>query len=246
MPRTLDETYQTDERGLVGPYARSKWQAEKVARDFMDKLPIVIVLPTLPLGPGDRRLTPPSRMLLDFSSGRIEAYIDCILNIIDVRDAAAGHRLACVRGRSGRRYILNGHSLSMVSFLSCLETPDQPTHAEVADPWIRCPRRQCRHGTLVESGERPSADCPLSRDANQPSAGHLRPPVGGDGAWSSKHADRKNAKRCDQLACSGRTSAGRESTIDRYGQGGLTVDGSHRLHAIVSIRDLHSSAHDEM
>lgn len=122
MPRTLDETYQTNERGLAGAYARSKWQAEKVATNFMEKLPIVIVLPTLPLGPGDRRLTPPSRMLLDFSSGRIEAYIDCILNIIDVRDAAAGHRLACARGRPGRRYILNGHSLSMVSFLSCLET----------------------------------------------------------------------------------------------------------------------------
>lgn len=118
---TIDESYQTHERGLTGHYARSKWHAENVAVGFMDKLPIVIVLPTLPLGPGDRRLTPPSRMLLDFLSGRIGAYTDCILNIIDVRDAAAGHRLACTRGRPGQRYILNRHSLPMTSILNDLE-----------------------------------------------------------------------------------------------------------------------------
>ncbi|MGI9509116.1 MAG: NAD-dependent epimerase/dehydratase family protein [Geminicoccaceae bacterium] len=120
-PTTLDETFETGEKGLAGAYARSKWWAEKVATGFMDKMPIVIVLPTLPLGPGDRRLTPPSRMLQGFLSGKIGAYVDCILNLIDVRAAAVGHRLACARGRPGQRYILNNHSLEMSSFLQCLQ-----------------------------------------------------------------------------------------------------------------------------
>lgn len=121
-PTDLDESYRTEENQLIGHYARSKWRAEMVAASYASKLPVVIVLPTLPFGPGDRHLTPPSRMLLDFVNGKNRAYADCILNIVDVRDVAAGHRLACARGRPGQRYLLNCHSLSMMSFLECLET----------------------------------------------------------------------------------------------------------------------------
>ena len=121
-PVSLDENYQTREGDLFGHYARSKWRAEALAREYSQNLPVVIVLPTLPLGPGDRHLTPPSRMLLDFVNGKNSAYTNCILNVIDVRDVAAGHRLACTHGRPGHRYILNCHSLPMTSFLESLET----------------------------------------------------------------------------------------------------------------------------
>jgi len=118
---TLDESHQTGRQDLIGDYARSKWEAEQVALSYADKMSVVVVLPTLPLGPGDRHLTPPTRMLLDFVNGKHRAYVDAILNIIDVRDVAAGHRLACSHGRSGERYILNCHSLDMKSFLCELE-----------------------------------------------------------------------------------------------------------------------------
>ncbi len=116
----VDETLQTYEHHLFGHYARSKWRAESVASSFSDRLSIVIVMPTLPFGPGDRRLTPPTRMLVDFINGRTPAYMDCLLNIIDVRDVAAGHILACERGRCGQRYILNQHTVDMASFLQQL------------------------------------------------------------------------------------------------------------------------------
>lgn len=119
---TLDERCQTEEGDLIGDYARSKWRAEKVALSYADRLQVTVVMPTLPLGPGDRHFTPPGRMLRDFVNGKNRAYTDCILNIVDVRDVAVGHRLACMRGRSGRRYILNQHSLPMLSFLECLES----------------------------------------------------------------------------------------------------------------------------
>ena len=119
---TIDETHQTMKEELVGHYARSKWEAERVALSFADQMSVVVVIPTLPIGPGDRHLTPPTRMLLDFINGRNRAFVDSILNIIDVRDVAAGHRLAATHGRSGERYILNRHSLEMRAFLRELET----------------------------------------------------------------------------------------------------------------------------
>ena len=120
-PVILDESHQTLKDHLFGHYARSKWQAEALVQSYADRLPIVVVMPTLPLGPGDRHGTPPTRMLQDFINGEAPAYIDCLLNVIDVRDVAAGHVLACEHGQPGRRYILNHHTVDMVTFLRHLE-----------------------------------------------------------------------------------------------------------------------------
>lgn len=117
----LDETRHTREQDLFGHYARSKWRAETLVLSYRDRLSVVVVMPTLPLGPGDRHLTPPTRMLLDFVNGRNPVFADCLLNIIDVRDVAAGHLFACERGRSGQRYILNQHGVAMAAFLQHLE-----------------------------------------------------------------------------------------------------------------------------
>ncbi|MGI9438013.1 MAG: NAD-dependent epimerase/dehydratase family protein [Geminicoccaceae bacterium] len=118
---TIDETFETLEKNLVGHYARSKWRGERLALGYADRLDVVVVMPTLPLGPGDRNQTPPTRMLADFVKGRNPAYVDCTLNIIDVRDVAAAHISACRRGRSGQRYILNQHSLPMATLLDQLQ-----------------------------------------------------------------------------------------------------------------------------
>ena len=53
-------------------------------------LPVVVANPTMPVGPGDRGLSPPSRLILDFCRGRLPAMMDCTLNLIDVRDVAHG------------------------------------------------------------------------------------------------------------------------------------------------------------
>ena len=118
----LDETHRTSEQDLFGHYAKSKWRAEAVAKAYADRLSIVVVMPTLPLGPGDRHMTPPTRMLQDFIEGKAPAYINCLLNIADVRDVATGHILACEHGRPGKRYLLNQHTIDMMTFLRLLET----------------------------------------------------------------------------------------------------------------------------
>jgi dihydroflavonol-4-reductase len=99
---------------VVGPYCRSKFLAERHAfRLARGGAPVVVVNPTLPVGPGDHGRSPPTQMMLDFCRGRRREYLDAELNLIDVRDVAEGMVLALERGRPGRRYLLGHENLSI-------------------------------------------------------------------------------------------------------------------------------------
>ncbi len=79
----------------IGPYQRSKFLAEVVARDFARRgLPVIIVNPSSPVGIGDHKPTPTGQIVVDFLTGRIFGYVDTGLNLVDVEDVAAGHLLA--------------------------------------------------------------------------------------------------------------------------------------------------------
>jgi dihydroflavonol-4-reductase len=106
---------------MPGPYCRSKFLAEEAAREAASGgLPVVIVNPTMPVGPGDHLLTPPSRMILGFLNGETPAYLDCEFNIVDARDVAAGQILAAEKGRVGERYILGNINLGLGELLDKL------------------------------------------------------------------------------------------------------------------------------
>ena len=99
---------------MVGDYKRSKFLAEEVAREFARQgLPVVIVNPSAPVGPGDIKPTPTGKMIVDFLRGKMWGYLDTGLNLVDVDDVAAGHVLAAERGKPGERYILGGRNLSL-------------------------------------------------------------------------------------------------------------------------------------
>jgi len=120
-PDTVDETVSWTVDDMPGPYCRSKFLAEQAAMAAVrDGLPVVIVNPTLPIGPGDTHLTPPTRMLLDFLSGKTPAYLDCVFNLVDVRTVALGHILAADKGRIGERYILGGRNIGVPDLLELL------------------------------------------------------------------------------------------------------------------------------
>lgn len=103
---------------MIGHYKRSKFLAEAVAREFaLSGVPVVIVNPSTPVGPGDVKPTPTGRMVLDAAAGRMPAYVDTGLNIVHVDDVAAGHLLALQRGRSGQCYILGGEDLTLREIL---------------------------------------------------------------------------------------------------------------------------------
>ena len=99
---------------MVGDYKRSKFLAEQVALEFArGGLPVVIVNPTAPIGDHDVKPTPTGQIVADFLRGGMPAFIDTGLNVVDARDAAAGHLLACERGRAGERYILGSENLTL-------------------------------------------------------------------------------------------------------------------------------------
>jgi dihydroflavonol-4-reductase len=101
-------------RDVIGPYCRSKFRAERFAFHLARAgAPVVVVNPTLPVGPGDRGRSPPTQMMLDCCLGKRSAYLDAELNMIDVRDIAAGMASALERGRVGVRYLLGAENWSI-------------------------------------------------------------------------------------------------------------------------------------
>jgi dihydroflavonol-4-reductase len=120
-PAILDGSHWLVLEKMPGPYCRSKFLAEQEALAAAARgQPVVIVSPTMPIGPGDHKLTPPTRMLLGFVTGRIPAYLNCGMNLVDVRDVALGHLLAAERGRTGERYVLGGHNLMLKDLLTLI------------------------------------------------------------------------------------------------------------------------------
>lgn len=116
-----DESTSTSLDEMIGSYKRSKWLAEQEALSAASSgLPVVIVNPTTPVGPGDAKPTPSGRVIVDFLNGRMPAYVDTGLNFVSVEDAAAGHLLAAERGRIGERYILGAENLTLKQMLDLL------------------------------------------------------------------------------------------------------------------------------
>jgi len=106
---------------VIGPYCLSKFRAEQHAfRLARSGAPILIVNPTLPVGPGDWGRSPPTQMMLDFCKGKRSAYLDADLNMIDVRDVALGMTLAMEKGVPGRRYLLGAENWSIRSVFDFL------------------------------------------------------------------------------------------------------------------------------
>lgn len=107
--------------GMVGHYKRSKFMAEAVALEYArNGLPVIIVNPTAPIGDHDVKPTPTGKIVLDFLRGDMPAFIDTGLNVVDVRDTAEGHWLACEKGRPGERYILGSENLTLAQILQKL------------------------------------------------------------------------------------------------------------------------------
>jgi len=111
------------ERDMLGPYCLSKFRADSAVRQLAATgAPVILVCPTLPVGPGDRSLTPPTRMSLAFCRGKLPAYLNCRFNLVDARDVATGMIAAMRNGRPGRRYLLGGHNHELVDWLRMLGT----------------------------------------------------------------------------------------------------------------------------
>jgi dihydroflavonol-4-reductase len=94
-------------------YHQSKLDQERAA--FAGRVPVVALLPTAPVGPGDWKPTPTGKLVLDFARGKIAAKAPGHggMNLVAVEDVARAHVTALQRGNPGERYVIGGENLSL-------------------------------------------------------------------------------------------------------------------------------------
>lgn len=139
-----DERTPRPRRGASGHYKRSKVMAERVALAFHADygLPVVVVNPSAPMGERDLKPTPTGKIIVDMLNGRMPAYLDTGLNVVDVADVATGHVLAAERGRPGERYVLGNEDLTLERILAAI--------ASLAG--MRAPRWRIPYGVALGVG----------------------------------------------------------------------------------------------
>ncbi|HEY3444300.1 MAG TPA: hopanoid-associated sugar epimerase [Paludibaculum sp.] len=132
-----DETTPVSLVEMTGHYKRSKYLAEQEAlRAAEGGFPVVIVNPTAPVGDHDVKPTPTGQTIVDFLKGKMPAFVNTGLNIVDARETAEGHWLACEKGRAGERYILGSENLTLEQILGKLARLSGKAAPKVRLPWI--------------------------------------------------------------------------------------------------------------
>jgi dihydroflavonol-4-reductase len=120
-PQLPNESTDARLEEMIGHYKRSKWMAEKEALNAAKAgLPVIVVMPTTPVGPWDWKPTPTGKIVLDFLNGKMPGYVETGLNFVGVEECAAGHLLAAEKGKVGERYLLGGENLTLKAMLDTL------------------------------------------------------------------------------------------------------------------------------
>jgi dihydroflavonol-4-reductase len=106
---------------MIGHYKRSKWMAEQeVLNAAKQGFPVIVAMPTTPVGPWDWKPTPTGKIILDFLNGKMLGYVDTGLNFVGVEECAAGHLLVSEKGKIGERYLLGAENLTLKEVLDTL------------------------------------------------------------------------------------------------------------------------------
>jgi nucleoside-diphosphate-sugar epimerase len=105
------------------PYEESKaWMEHECLKAAVAGQDVVMVVSTAVLGPFDFKPSRMGRVVLDFSNGKLGAYIPGGFEFVAARDLAAGHVLAMQRGRPGERYIVSTRFATVDELMTILET----------------------------------------------------------------------------------------------------------------------------
>ena len=139
-PELPSEATESTLEEMVGHYKRSKWQAEQeVLAAAKAGLPVIVAMPTTPVGPWDWKPTPTGKIILDFLNGKMPGYVETGLNFVGVEECAAGHLLVSEKGKIGERYLLGAENLTLKGFLDIL--------AEITG--LRAPAMKIPHGIAL-------------------------------------------------------------------------------------------------
>jgi dihydroflavonol-4-reductase len=117
-------------------YYASKYYQERAALENFDGkgLKLVIMNPSLLLGPGDERLSS-TKVVLDFLARKIPYTPSGGLSFVDARDAAAAFISVLERGKHREKYLLGAANMNFAQFFGRLERL-----SGVAAPGLRVPK----------------------------------------------------------------------------------------------------------
>jgi dihydroflavonol-4-reductase len=155
---SADESHQSAPDELIGGYKRSKYFAEREAMAAASAgQDVVVVNPTTPIGPWDRKPTPTGEIFVRFLGGTMWAMVETGLNFADVADVASGHLLAYDKGRSGERYILGGENMPLKALLQRVGAIVGRPAPRVAVPlWLPLAVAWTEETVLARFGRRPT------------------------------------------------------------------------------------------
>jgi len=115
--KLIDESVPFNYYDGANHYILTKYLSERVAMNFASAgLPVVVVNPAFPFGPGDIGPTPTGRIIIGLLRGQVPARGAGGFCAIDVDDVAEAHIAAETRGRIGEHYILGNHNITLNDF----------------------------------------------------------------------------------------------------------------------------------
>src|SRR5260370_31161259 len=86
---------------MIGHYKRSKWLAEQeVLNAAKNGAPVIIAMPTTPVGPWDWKPTPTGKIIVDFLNGKRPGYVEAGLDFVGFEDCAPRHLLLSLKGKN--------------------------------------------------------------------------------------------------------------------------------------------------
>jgi dihydroflavonol-4-reductase len=103
----------TPHRGsYLSVYERSKHEGElaALAAARRARVELVAVNPSSVQGPG--RAGGTGRIMIAYLNGRLRAFVDTQISIVDIADCVEAHVLAAERGEDGERYVISGATIS--------------------------------------------------------------------------------------------------------------------------------------
>ncbi len=146
-PELPNESTEAKLEEMIGHYKKSKWMAEQeVLQAAKEGLPVIVAMPTTPVGPWDWKPTPTGKIILDYLNGKMPGYVETGLNFVGVEECAAGHLLVSEKGKIGERYLLGGENLTLKEVLDTLARI-----TGLPAPWMKIPHGLALSVAYVDS-----------------------------------------------------------------------------------------------
>jgi dihydroflavonol-4-reductase len=104
----------THRGSYLSVYDRSKHEGEQAVFAVAEETGVEVVAVNPSSVQGPPRTGGNGAIIIAYLNGKLPAFVETQVSIVDVQDCVEGHLLAAERGEPGRRYVLNGATVSSV------------------------------------------------------------------------------------------------------------------------------------